>query len=350
MKTIIRVDSSSIIGSGHLMRCLTLAEQLRKNQKADIHFITRNLSGNLYPLISDQNFHLHLLPRHREKTCLVGYLFWLTVTQQTDASETQAVLRNLGKIDLLVVDNYALDITWEVRVRPLVDKIFVIDDLANRRHDCDMLLDQNFYLDKEGRYDGLVPKRCRMLLGPAHALLREEFHVVGRHRRERTGELRNLLVFYGGSDLTNETCKAIRAVLRLNLLEVQVHVVVGGSNPYKKEVEELCRIQGYLHYHEQVDNMAELMNMADLMLGAGGTTTWERCFLGLPSIVTAIADNQVKICEDCHAAGLIRYIGFYDAVSERDIAEGLLGMDADRMRCMTERCLHIFDERNGMLE
>ncbi|MBQ7477742.1 MAG: UDP-2,4-diacetamido-2,4,6-trideoxy-beta-L-altropyranose hydrolase [Selenomonadaceae bacterium] len=353
MQVVIRTDSSTVIGSGHLMRCLTLAGRRQRADGAEVHFICRDLPGNLSHLVPEGGYRLHLLPRHDKVTGLSGYAAWLTVPQEVDAEETVDVLESLGQVDCLVVDSYALDASWESRMRHFAKEIFVIDDLADRKHDCDVLLDQNFYLDKGKRYDGLVPEDCRMLLGPAHALLREEFYEVGRHRRKRRGELKNLLIFYGGSDLTNETCKAVRAVLRLSLPEVQIHVVVGGSNPHKKEVETLCRAHGFLHYHEQVDNMAELMNAADIMLGAGGTTTWERCFLGLPSIVTAIADNQVKICEDCHTAGLIDYLGFYDAVSEQDIAKGLLGMDADRMRRMTARCLRIFDEKglcDGELE
>lgn len=349
MRYVIRVDSSTQVGSGHLMRCLTLAGRRQREDGAEVHFICRDLPGNLSNLVPEGGYRLHLLPRHDEVTGLSGYAAWLTVPQEVDAEETEAVLESLGQVDCLVVDSYALDGSWEGRMRPIVKEIFVIDDLANRKHDCDVLLDQNFYLDKESRYDGLVPEYCRMLFGPAHALLREEFYEVGRHRRKCRGELKNLLIFYGGSDLTNETCKAVRALLRMSLPEVQIHVVVGGSNPHKREVETLCRLHGFLHYHEQVDNMAELMNMADLMLGAGGTTTWERCFLGLPSLVTAIADNQVQTCKDCHTAGLIDYLGFYDAVSEQDIAKGLLGMDENRMRRMTERCLHIFDEGKGML-
>lgn len=343
MRVAIRVDSSTQIGSGHLMRCLTLAGRLHREHNADVHFVCRDLEGNLSHLVKEQGYLLHLLPHHEAVESLNGYAAWLTVSQEMDAFESMEVLKEIGSIEHLIVDHYALDAHWEMKMRSCVGKIFVIDDLANRVHDCDVLLDQNFYLDKEGRYDGLVPENCRMLLGPAHALLREEFYNVGRHRRNRTGRLRNLLIFYGGSDLTDETSKAIRVILRMNLHGVEVHVVVGSSNPHKKDVEKLCRHQEYIHYHEQASNMAELMNEADLMLGAGGTTTWERCFLGLPSIVTAIADNQVKICEDCHSAGLIEFLGFYNTVSEQDILERILGMDSDKSRNITERCLRIFE-------
>ena len=228
-------------------------------------------------------------------------------------------------------------------MRSFAKEIFVIDDLANRMHDCDILLDQNFYLDKEKRYEGLVPRTCRMLLGPSHALLREEFYEAKRCMRKRTGALENLLIFYGGSDLTDETSKAIRAVLQAGLTDMKVHVVVGKSNEHKKEIKALCRQCENFYYHEQVADMARLMNAADLMLGAGGTTTWERCFLGLPGIVTAVAENQIRVCEDCAKVGLIEYMGFCDVVSEREIEKKIRGMTRDILRAMSIRCIRIFD-------
>lgn len=207
MKSVaIRVDSSQVMGSGHLMRCLTLAERLRC-EGTDVRFICRDLVGNPAHLAREKGFALELLPRREENSALTGYTAWLTVSQETDATETIAALERAGRafLDRLIIDHYAIDEVWEKHLRPYTKEIFVIDDLANRRHDCDVLLDQNFYRHMQHRYDGLVPTTCRLLLGPQYALLREEFYRVRETMRVRDGSLRRILVFYGGSDLTSET-------------------------------------------------------------------------------------------------------------------------------------------------
>jgi pseudaminic acid biosynthesis-associated protein pseG len=334
----IRVDSSKQIGSGHLMRCLTLAERLRK-EGADVHFISRDLAGNLHSLVTQHGFELHILPYHDPYPNLTGYAEWLTVEQELDAQETIAILHTIQPVNRLVVDSYALDIAWEQKIRPLVQEIFVIDDLANRQHDCDILLDQNFYRAMEQRYDGLVPPHCKLLLGPRHALLREEFYAAWEKSAARDGVLRRVLVFYGGSDLTGETEKAIRALLQMRLSSVDVDVVVGGSNARRAQIEALCTAHDFLHYHCQVSNMAELMTNADLCLGAGGTTTWERCFLGLPAIVTAIAENQIEICQECAAAGYIIYLGRWSEVTMKDVMRVLRRtQNVDVLMQMQKKC------------
>ena len=341
MKVAIRVDSSTAIGSGHLMRCLTLAERMRKEKNAEVQFISRDLEGNLHKIIKDAGVPLQVLPHHPIDKSLKGYMAWLMVPQNVDAAETKAVLQEFGKVDCLIVDNYALDITWEREMRPYVDEIFVIDDLANRVHDCDILLDQNFYLNKENRYVGLVPEDCKLLLGPRHALLREEFYEARKHLKKRDGSLRNILVFYGGSDLTNETMKALHALRIFHEMqpEVTVDVIVGGSNPHQQEIKRVCEtpdVNKWMQYHIQVNNMAKYMAHADLMLGAGGATTWERCFLELPAIVTAIADNQRRIAEDCAAKGWIDYIGWYDDVTVGRIVNELEQMNAGKLMDMLQ--------------
>lgn len=342
---VIRVDSSGQIGSGHLMRCLTLAERMKKKYGANVHFICRDLPGNIAWLVEEQGDSLHMLPLVAVEKNLTGYASWLTVKQERDAEETIDTIKQFGKADLLVVDSYAIDSVWESMLRPYADEIFVIDDLANRRHDCDILLDQNFYLDRESRYHDLVPKYCRLLLGPAYALLRREFYEARKTLHRRDGNLHRILIFYGGSDLTNETSKAIKAIRELNLANVEVDVIVGECHGYREKIRDICESVSCLHFYCQVNNMAEFMAKADLCLGAGGTTTWERCYLGLPTIVTAVAENQMKICEDCERAGFIHYLGRWNQVTEEDICRELKVLKKpENLRAFQEKCLqHMAD-------
>lgn len=340
-KVAIRVDSSTIIGSGHLMRCLTLAKRLRKNDNADVHFISRDLEGNLHNLIHSQGFDLIILPHHDIDVSLTGYETWLTVPKSVDAMETAKILKSLGPIDKLVIDSYAIDVEWEIIVRAFVEEIFVIDDLANRQHDCDVLLDQNFYLNMENRYKHLVPAHCKLKLGPEYALFREEFYEAKKHLRRRDGSIKNILVFYGGVDLTNETMKALQALVELNLPNIKVNVVVGAGNANKANVEEYCKLHGF-NYYCQVDNMAELMNQADLALGAGGTTTWERCFLGLPSIVTSIAENQEVGARDMSNKNYLVYLGKAQNCTKFTIMESIKNLDKERLLHIQGKCLSLW--------
>ena len=283
----------------------------------------RDLTGNLIDVVKKQGFDILKLSSANQKYTLNGYGLWLTVPMEVDAQQTIDLLQGYLQehsyevVDRLIVDSYALDERWEQALRPYCREIMVIDDLANRRHDCDILLDQNFYLNKDVRYAGLVPEHCKMLLGPEHALLREEFYEAKKHLRKRDGNIKNILVFYGGSDLTNETEKAIKALVQLHNegYSFTADVITGVSNSCREKIEKICSKYHFLHYYCQVSNMAEFMNKADLMLGAGGSTTWERLYMELPALVTAVAENQVKCCEECGKAGMIEYIGLAENVN-----------------------------------
>lgn len=331
MLAVIRTDASTSIGSGHVMRCLTLAYRLKKEKNAKVVFVMRVLPGNLIGVVEKQGFEvLKLLPAN-QKYSLNGYGLWLTVPMEVDARQTidllQLYLQEHGcdVVDRLIVDSYALDEQWERMLHPYCREIMVIDDLANRRHDCDILLDQNFYLNKDARYAGLVPEHCKMLLGPEHALLREEFYEAKKHLRKRDGNIKNILVFYGGSDLTNETEKAIKALVQLHDegYNFTADIITGVSNSRREKIEKICSKYRFLQYYCQVSNMAEFMNKADLMLGAGGSTTWERLYMELPALVTAVAENQIQGCEDCSQAGIIEYLGINEDVRVDTILEAL---------------------------
>lgn len=331
MLAVIRADASTSIGSGHVMRCLTLAHRLKKEENAKVVFVMRVLPGNLIGVVEKQGFEVLKLSPANKRYSLNGYGLWLTVPMEVDAQQTIEVLQHYLQehgcdvVNRLIVDSYALDEQWERMLHPYCKEIMVIDDLANRRHECDILLDQNFYLNKDVRYAGLVPEHCKMLLGPEYALLREEFYEAKKHLRKRDGNIKNILVFYGGSDLTNETEKAIKALVQLHDegYNFTADVITGVSNSCREKIEKICSKYHFLHYYCQVSNMAEFMNKADLMLGAGGSTTWERLYMELPALVTAVAENQIQGCEDCSQAGIIEYLGINEDVRVDTILEAL---------------------------
>lgn len=296
MKFVIRTDSSTKIGSGHLMRCLTLAEELVA-AKCEVSFVCRDLKGNLIDLIKQKGFNLFSLPSLEdefEPDKEVPHSHWLETNWKQDLRETQDALKPLGKVDWIIVDHYALDYKWEEGIKKSTNKILVIDDLADRRHDCDLLLDQNLYEEMEKRYKDLVPEKCKLLLGPRYALLRKEFREAKEKPRQRDGTIKRIFIFFGGVDPTNETEKTLRAINELNKPDLVVDLVVGSSNQNKERLQKLCAERPNTNFYCQVNNMATLMNEADLSIGAGGTTTWERCYLGLPSIVIPVARNQEK--------------------------------------------------------
>lgn len=343
MIAVFRVDASTQIGSGHVMRCLTLAQKLKKEKQADVYFVMRLLEGNLIELVKSKGFTVFTLPKALLNDELKGYAKWLTVTQLEDAEDTKAVISKLPAIDLLVVDSYAIDCEWESMLRPYVKQIMVIDDLANRKHDCDILLDQNYSYNMHHKYDGLVPKTCQKYIGPHYLLLREEFYKAKKHLKKRDGSIKNILVFFGGSDLTNETKKAMKAIKLLNKPEIKVNVVVGASNKNKEQIKEICSCDEQFTFYCQVNNMAELMNEADLAIGAGGTTTWERCFMELPSIVISIADNQHEGCRFiAENAGVISYLGKSSDVDAVTLEQAVTGISKAEYFLMIDKMKKIF--------
>ncbi|MCD4837933.1 UDP-2,4-diacetamido-2,4,6-trideoxy-beta-L-altropyranose hydrolase [Neobacillus sedimentimangrovi] len=322
MNVFIRVDASIAIGTGHVMRCLTLAERLR-GKGANVQFICREHPGHLCSLIESMGYQVLKLPAPPKKTIhFSSHKEWLGVSLLTDAKQTKELVKN-EKIDLLIVDHYGIHADWESCFRSIAKKIMVIDDLADRRHDCDFLLDQNDLALELKRYHGLVPSHCKLFLGPNYALLRNEFFNLLPEKWIRSGHVKRIFIFFGGIDQTNETSKAIAAFLDLNRPDIEADVVIGQSNRYKHEIASLCRLHKNLHFHCEVRNIAEMMHQADLSIGAGGTTTWERLFLGLPSIVISIAANQEKICENLAKLKVIKYLGKREEVNTNRITSQL---------------------------
>jgi UDP-2,4-diacetamido-2,4,6-trideoxy-beta-L-altropyranose hydrolase len=347
MNVVIRVDASITIGTGHVMRCLTLASALRA-RGSTVTFICREHEGHLCDHIEASSFAICRLPAPEQTASAFerdDYAAWLGVPQGIDADQTLGRLnKDDTPADWLVVDHYGLDAVWQNRVRNLALNVLVIDDIANRPHACQILLDQNLNRSPEERYRSLVPQHSRFLLGPQYALLRREFTEAASERRRRSGNISRILIFFGGTDLSGETFKACRAVATEMPNDVTVDVVAGAANPRREELASFCRTDARFHYHHQIANMAELIGDADLAIGAGGTTAWERTFLGLPTITVAVAENQVDGSEALAAQGAIRYLGMRDTVTEEQIGATLRDLltHPETLLAMGRKCLDIY--------
>ena len=349
-----RTDASAAIGSGHVMRCLALAAKL-KTAGAEVCFICRELPGNLCGTINDSwGFPVHRLPHDpgwtphpsSNEPDTTTHAAWLGADWQDDARQTAgAISSQLKGSDWLVVDHYALDARWEAALRPSTRHLMVIDDLADRSHECDVLLDQNLHRDLSTRYDNLIPSHCQRLLGPRYALLRQEFGKARAKLRVRDGVVRRLLIFFGGTDTNNETAKALEAVKALNRPDVDVDVIVGATSPNLENIRSICAGLPHACLHHNPNNIAELIGNADLAIGATGATSWERCCLGLPSIVISLAMNQESIARALADDGLAIYLGKRAAVTAGMITAAVeeLMPNPDRMKAMGRVCAELTD-------
>ena len=294
-----RADASRAIGTGHVMRCLTLADALA-SVGASCRFVCRQAPGDLIERIQRRGFDVGCLPPAGAAPPDPGGWHQTSMTNPavsnapyaTDADQTLAALGR-GVVDCLVVDHYALDARWEMKLRGACHNLCVIDDLADRPHDCDLLLDQNWFADATlRRYDSLVPAHCIKLLGPQFALLGPDYASLRGLMPRRDGLVRRVMVSLGGSDPTNETAKALEALMQPDLAALAVDVVIGANHPCPEMVAALVERRPGTILHADLPSLSGLIARSDLGIGAGGVTGWERMCLGLPSVVVSIADNQ----------------------------------------------------------
>ncbi|MFZ9786505.1 MAG: UDP-2,4-diacetamido-2,4,6-trideoxy-beta-L-altropyranose hydrolase, partial [Ilumatobacteraceae bacterium] len=297
MRVVFRVDASAEVGFGHLSRCINLAEVLRSRGN-EVLFICRDDEAKSFRALEDRLFATVLLPM-----LTVGE----PVNQQEDAQQTIQALQG-ERPEWLIVDSYTLDKNWERLMRPHVAKIAVIEDLSGREHDCDLLLDQNYSERSASSFEKFVPNTCELLLGPRFALIGEQFRRLRELKSKPTPELKRIFVFCGGSDPQNLTQQVINEISCSELSNVAVDVVVGAQNK-TFDREAALKLNSNIEIHDASGEFARIMSIADLAIGAGGTTSWERMCLGVLSIVVSIAENQISACEKLGRDGLVTYLG-----------------------------------------
>jgi UDP-2,4-diacetamido-2,4,6-trideoxy-beta-L-altropyranose hydrolase len=313
MKVLFRVDSSADIGSGHLIRCLTLADHL-VGKGVDVAFVCSDLAGAMFELLRTRGYrYVRIAATSAQSEC-----------QLLDARQTIEAVGKLfcEKLDWLIVDQYQFDAVWERELQPYADRIFVIDDLADRQHDCDLLLDQNY--DDAHRYEALVPSACSLLLGPRFALLRPEYAARRKLMGSRQGTVQRVLVFFGGTDQHNMTGLSLQALSSPELRYLKVDLVIGANYRFHDELKRQAAARPNSTIYGPRPHLADLMAQADIAIGAGGATNWERMCLALPSLVITLAQNQAPISEQLSHEGAIKLLGSDTGLTSEDIRQGLL--------------------------
>lgn len=347
---IFRVDASLKIGTGHVMRCLTLANHL-KRQGALCLFICRANSGDQITQIKNLDHQVLILPSNNQIT--EAQLTVPSDIQSLDAQECVNLLKDF-QVSCLIVDHYALDSTWEGQIRPYCGSLMVIDDLANRPHHCDLLLDQNLGTKCED-YNQLIPESCKLLLGPKYALLRPEFSQARdlsiQHRSSKLG-IKNWLVTLGGVDEPNYTARVLSVLKSAPLApDTQITLIAGSKCPHINHLQLATAKMPYpTRLITGTDQMAQLMAESDIAIGAGGSTSWERCSLGLPTIQLIVADNQLKASQALHQAGAVITIDARSPFESKllQVIQDLL-LNPTGLNQMSQACLQVTSGR-GIFE
>ena len=287
MKAVIRADASQKIGGGHIMRCLTLADILSENGW-QCSFAVNHETIETVPLLKASQHHILLLNTEFK-------------------NETELIKQHIDSCNWMIVDHYGLDREFQEQAREFSENILVIDDLANRAHDCDILLDQT-HGRKEYDYKNVLPKKTKLLLGSNYALLRPDFaklRATAKNKRSNHSNLKRILVSMGASDPHGINVKILKVIQKENL-DLIIDVAIGNGDPKKMGLTQIAdHMKQEVKFHSFKSNIAKLMLDADLAIGAAGSTSWERCCLGLPTLMIITAENQQKIANELTRIGAV---------------------------------------------
>jgi len=299
-RAVFRVDASAAIGGGHVMRCLALADALQDAGWKTSFACSQETLATATRLRESDNDILVIEDSDNEPAALAAH--W------PDGA------------DFLIVDHYGRDIRFESACRPWAEKILVIDDLANRDHDCDLLMDQTLGIDLAD-YESLVPATCGILQGPDYAPLRSEFFTSRQKSISgRQGKLERLIISVGLTDPSNISARLLEGFVKSGL-KLEVEVILGRASPkisaVKAQVENIPSASLSL----DVTDMANRLTRGDLVIGAGGSSAWERCCLGVPALMVQADDNQNRVAKALSKAGAAYVLGTGENFDEGALVE-----------------------------
>jgi UDP-2,4-diacetamido-2,4,6-trideoxy-beta-L-altropyranose hydrolase len=330
-QVVFKTDASIEIGTGHVMRCLSLADVLATNG-LNCSFVVSNIAEQTVPALKTS--------RHE-------------VLISNNLSDSKELFSHWPSgVEWFIVDDYRLSKEFESVCRLWAEHIMVIDDLENRKHDCDLLLDQA-QGKTEQNYNTLVPECCRFLLGTDYALLREEFSLHRSYslRRSRM-EIKKILVSLGGTDPDDLSSIVLQGLSQTHIKSLEVDVVLGPASPNIKNIESVINSLGLsVKLHIGTENMAELMSSADLAIGAGGISSWERCCMGLPAVLIIVAENQQDNANYLSKIGAASVI---DAVSDKITPEVITESvntfcaNPDNLALMSQRSSELCDGQGAL--
>ncbi len=343
MDVAFRADSSGQIGTGHLMRCLTLADALRA-RGARATFLMAPSGAAWREMIQARGHQLKIIEggAAADAGAPLAHAAWLPWSQAADATASLTALDR--PVDLMVVDHYALDARWETALRAKAARILAVDDIADRRHDCDALLDQNPQNPEIDRYAGLAPSTAQRFIGPRYALLRPQFAVERAARPAQSGRVKRIAVFMGGMDEAGATLWALEALAQPALAHIAVDVVLGGQSRQLAAVRQAVAARPGTTLHVDSADMARLVAAADLAIGAGGVAAIERCCLGLPTIAVSVAENQKPALAWLHRYGATAYLGDFSQTSPSALASALIALSVpEHLFEMHHRALSVTD-------
>jgi UDP-2,4-diacetamido-2,4,6-trideoxy-beta-L-altropyranose hydrolase len=343
---VFRLDCSVSIGTGHLYRCLTLARELQ-GLKCQVRFVMRQADGNLVAKIVESGVEARFFQidqlRDVKSDLDTGPLS--EQMQLNDAKLTLGLLDDWSP-NWIIVDHYGLGAVWEKELRNTGAKICVLDDLANRNHVCDVLLDANYVEPgHQCRYDGLVPSNCRKLIGTSYALLNPHYALMQKLLPDADGLVRRVFVFFGGTDSSNLSSKVLEALSAPKLAHLVIDMVLGSNFMHREQVIALAASRGNVNVHHNLQSLAGLMARADLAIGAGGIATWERMCLGVPSLIAIVAPNQERVISALTIRGYVASLAAGKSASCEEWGKTVSALisDRDKLVSMVEKSRNMVD-------
>ena len=298
MNIIFKVQASAEVGSGHLVRCINLAKSIRQHlTESKISFI---LNGDREYLnqIKLHGFSSYICQRRNYNN-----------TEDSAADTINIICENDLNPNIIIIDDYSIGRDWENILYKHSDKIIVIDDLANREHSCDILIDQNIYNLQKEKYAELINDNTKLLLGPKYAILHEDYRNLRNRLSYKNGENKKIMISFGGTDIDNATGLLLKEVTTDTFyMDYNFNVVVTDNFIHKEDLKKYQKFKN-VFFHYNLPSLAALTFDSDLCIGACGSSIWERFALGTQSIVITIADNQVEIAKCLSRKNFIEYLG-----------------------------------------